>query len=212
MIGSLLQEKGGLVPPFVVQGLQPWVWGTLLSIGPLWTGVVQAAATAVSQAAVVVYRCPGPPVLYTDALTPEQAKAQQCHVIEGTPLTVGTAAKRAAVTKAGSRGHDESSSPTASAASSGATAVRGTPGFAVDPAAQRERDAQARAILLAELNREEERLSVLQAEYKQGQPERRSDERNAAKYLDRIEALRVAISRKESDIAALKREIAGRTP
>ena len=35
-----------------------------------------------------VYRCPGPPVLYTDALTPEEARDRGCRTIEGAPITI----------------------------------------------------------------------------------------------------------------------------
>jgi len=35
-----------------------------------------------------VYRCPGTPVLYTDTLTPQEAKAKGCTVLEGAPISV----------------------------------------------------------------------------------------------------------------------------
>jgi hypothetical protein len=41
-----------------------------------------------------------------------------------------------------------------------------------------------------------------------GEPERRGDERNYQNYLDRVSSLRAAITRSESDIAAIKRELA----
>jgi len=47
----------------------------------------------------------------------------------------------------------------------------------------------------------------MQAEYNKGEPERRGDERNYQKYLDRVSDLKSGIARKESDIAALKREL-----
>lgn len=34
----------------------------------------------------VVYRCPGPPVLYTDALTPAQARSGQCRALSDLPV------------------------------------------------------------------------------------------------------------------------------
>ena len=45
-------------------------------------------ATAQGQASVEVspvYRCPGPPVVYTDEISPEEAKRKNCRQIEGAP-------------------------------------------------------------------------------------------------------------------------------
>ena len=47
----------------------------------------------------------------------------------------------------------------------------------------------------------------MQKEYNNGEPERLGDERNYQKYLDRVADLKAAIARKESDIAAIKREL-----
>ncbi|HEU6454852.1 MAG TPA: hypothetical protein VN201_05260, partial [Roseateles sp.] len=41
-----------------------------------------------AQAQGTVYRCPGPPVLYTDALSAKEAHEKGCRTIEGTPITV----------------------------------------------------------------------------------------------------------------------------
>ena len=78
----------------------------------------------------------------------------------------------------------------------------------VDPAAQRQRDGEARRILLDELRKEEVKLAELQRDYNNGEPERRGDERNYQRYLDRVAEMKAAIARKEADIAALKRELA----
>ena len=51
-------------------------------------------------------------------------------------------------------------------------------------------------------------LGELQKEYNNGEPERRGDERNYQKYLDRVADLKANIGRKEADIAAIKRELA----
>jgi len=69
------------------------------------------------------------------------------------------------------------------------------------------RDADARRILEAELRKEEEALAALQKEFNNGQPERRGDERNYQKYLDRVEEMKAAITRKEADVASLRREL-----
>jgi len=135
----------------------------------------------------VVYRCPGPPVLYTDALSPQEAKAKGCRTIEGAPVTVMQMPKPRPV--------------------QGVTGAS-RPDGKVDPNEQRTRDADAKRILEAELRREEERLAELQREYNNGEPERRGDERNYQKYMDRVVELKTSIVRKEEDIAAIKRELA----
>ena len=139
-----------------------------------------------------VYRCPGPPVLYTDAITPEEAKERNCRGIDGAPLTVVQTPRRPA---------PPVSPPPPTASPSARTDNR------VDPAVQRARDADARRILETELRREEERLEQLRREFNNGEPERRGDERNFALYQQRVADLRAAIERKESDVAAIRREL-----
>jgi hypothetical protein len=48
----------------------------------------------------------------------------------------------------------------------------------------------------------------MQKEFNNGEPERRGDEKNFQKYQDRVAELKASIARKESDIAALRRELA----
>jgi hypothetical protein len=141
-----------------------------------------------------VYRCPGN--LYTDAITAEEARERGCRVIEGAPVTVIQAPRpRAAL------------APSPSPASTHPAAAGGG-ASRVDPAQQRARDTDARRILEAELRKEEERLAALLREYNNGEPERRGDERNYQKYLDRVAEMKAGIARKEADIAAIKRELA----
>ena len=45
-------------------------------------GAVQSAS-AEGNGGSVVYRCPGPPVLYTDALSANEAREKNCRTIEG---------------------------------------------------------------------------------------------------------------------------------
>jgi len=161
--------------------MKPSSWG----LAALALGAVSAAACA--QANSTVYRCPGPPVLYTDALTAKEAKEKNCRTIEGAPITVM-----------------QSQKPRPVAATSSAS----RPEAKVDPSEQKARDSDARRILELELKREEERLAELQKEYNNGEPERRGDERNYQKYLDRVADLKANIGRKEADIAAIKRELA----
>ncbi|MCS7101095.1 MAG: DUF4124 domain-containing protein [Burkholderiaceae bacterium] len=77
----------------------------------------------------------------------------------------------------------------------------------VDADTQRARDADRRRILEEELRVEEERLARLRAEFNQGEPERRADERNYARYQERVQRLQEEIQRGENNIAALRREL-----
>lgn len=132
-----------------------------------------------------VYRCPGN--LYTDALSAKEAAAKGCKTLEGAPVTVVQSPRRSAAPAAASAGRNEAR---------------------VEPTEQRSRDAESRRILEAELAKEEQALAQLQKDYNNGEPERRGDERNFQKYLDRVAEMKAAIERKQADIAALKREIA----
>ena len=157
----------------------------------LGAALLGAPLLAAAQAAApgVVYRCPGPPVLYTDALSPQEARERNCRTIEGAPVTI--VQQRAPAT---------ASAPPAPAARPAETRV--------DPAAQRARDSDARRILTQELRREEQALAELKKEYNNGEPERRGDERNYQRYLDRVAELKSGIARKEADVAAIRRELA----
>jgi hypothetical protein len=130
-----------------------------------------------------MYRCPGD--LYTNALSAKEARDKGCRTLEGTPITVIASPKRAG---------PAAPSPSASANK-------------IDPQLQRARDSDARRILEAELRREEDRLTELRKEYNSGEPERLGNERNYQKYIDRTAELKASIARKESDIAAIKREL-----
>ena len=139
----------------------------------------------------VVYRCPGPPVLYTDAINAKEAEAKNCKSIEGAPVSVIQTPRRATPTPP-------------------ATTATGTPAPAasrIDPDLQRQRDSDRRSVLDAELRQAEARLAELKKEYADGNPERRGDERNYAKYQERVAELKAAITRQEADVAAIKREI-----
>ncbi|MBI5721130.1 MAG: hypothetical protein HZC37_25950 [Burkholderiales bacterium] len=139
-----------------------------------------------------VFRCPGPPVLYTDQLSAQEAKDKGCRTIEGAPITIVQGVRPRPVA--------------ASAPASGAVARSGE--GRVDPAEQRARDSDARRILSDELRREEARLAEMVREFNNGEPERRGDERNYARYQERVAQMRAAIQRKEADLAAIRRELA----
>ncbi|WP_296946570.1 DUF4124 domain-containing protein [uncultured Massilia sp.] len=78
----------------------------------------------------------------------------------------------------------------------------------VDSAAQRARDDDRRDILNEELRAEEKKLADLKLEYKNGEPDRLGNERNYAKYQERVARLRDDIGRAEKNVEALRREIA----
>jgi hypothetical protein len=148
-----------------------------------------AAFSGASAQGATVYRCPGPPVMYTDTLTAQEAKERGCRTIEGAPITIVQVPKPRPV-----------QAPAASAPRPADSKV--------PPAEQRERDSDARRILESELQREEARLDELQRLFNNGQPERLGSEQNYQRYLDRVESMKAEIARKESDIAAIKRELA----
>jgi hypothetical protein len=132
----------------------------------------------------VTYKCPGN--TYSNTLSAKEAKDKGCTVLDNAPITVIQAQKpRTGASNASSPGTGR-----------------------VDPAEQRARDTDARRILEAELRREEDRLAQMKTEYNNGAPDRLGAEsKNYQKYLDRVADMKVAITRKEGDIAALKREM-----
>ena len=162
------------------------------------TAPASAAATVATPSATSgvgpVYRCPGPPVLYTDAISANEARERGCRTIEGAPISVVQLPR-------------PRPAPAASAGlANGASAPRGA-ADKVDPSAQRQRDSDARRILESELRREEDKVAAMRREFNNGEPERRGDERNFQNYLDRVAQMRAALQRSESDIVALRREL-----
>ncbi|WP_139826265.1 DUF4124 domain-containing protein [Derxia lacustris] len=90
-------------------------------------------------------------------------------------------------------------------ASGSAPASRGD--LKIDPTVQRGRDDDRRRILQAELHMQEENLEKLKSEFNAGEPERRGDERNYQKYLDRVARLKEDIAQAEGNITSIKREL-----
>lgn len=145
------------------------------------------AAWAQATDGSVMYRCPGND--YKNTISAKDAEKLGCRKIEGAPVTIIHTVKPRAGT------------PVAVAASSG------PPGTRVDPVAQRARDSDARRILEGELRTEEERLTALQKDFNNGEPERQGNEKNYQKYLDRVAEMKAAIARKQTDIVAIRREL-----
>ncbi|MGE5650782.1 MAG: DUF4124 domain-containing protein [Bacillota bacterium] len=77
----------------------------------------------------------------------------------------------------------------------------------VDGDTQKARDNDRKQILLDEMKSEEQKLANLKKEFNNGEPERRGDERNYAKYQERVGAMKEDIGRTEKNIEALRREI-----
>lgn len=157
----------------------------------LHAAVLAAPLVAGAQGSTV-YRCPGN--VYTSEISEREAKERNCRTIEGAPITIVNTAKPAPQARAKDGEGRAASAP------------RGADSR-VDPTAQRQRDSDARKILEAELAREEARLAEMKREFNNGEPERRGDERNYAKYQDRVAEMKAAITRKEADIAAIRREL-----
>lgn len=78
----------------------------------------------------------------------------------------------------------------------------------VDSAQQRARDNDRREILNEELRNEERKLADLRREFNNGVPERQGNEKNYAKYQERVAQMGDSISRAEKNIEALRRELA----
>jgi hypothetical protein len=175
-----------------------------------WVGwALLGASAGWAQQTREVYRCPGNPVLYTDSLSAKEAREKGCTPLVSVPITVvgGTGPRPPVAAKAPSAGAPRSSSSNSNERGSS----QRSSDERVSASEQRARDSDARRILEAELKREEQQLTALQKEYNNGEPERRGDERNYQKYVDRVAEMKAGIARKEADIAAIKREL-GKLP
>ena len=162
---------------------------------PLLFLIVAVVCAGPSVAQERLFRCDNN--YYTNSLT--DPKAHNCKPLEGGNLTIvqGTKVQSSATVAPGA--------PVKLAA---APQSSGQPGQRVDSNEQRGRDSDARIILDSELKKAEARRDELQREYNNGEPERRGEERNYQTYLDRVSSLKASIARTDSDIAAIKREIA----
>jgi len=150
-----------------------------------------SAAVPLAQAQEQIFRCPGTPVEYIN--DPQQARARGCKPMEGGNITIiqGTTPRAA---------------PAPTAARPAASPRSG--GDRVDPATQRARESDARAILENELRQARERLGQARRDYADGQPEKQGIEgRNHQRYLDRVAELRSAVNRAEADVTGIQREL-----
>ena len=123
------------------------------------------------------------------------AKERGCKLVEGVNVTVVQGARPAA--------------SGAGAAAPASTAASPTSAPRVGNNDQRARDADARAILEAELRKAEARHAELLREYNDGAPERNAlDLRNPQRYMERTAELKASVARSESDLAGIRRELA----
>ncbi|CAM3441804.1 hypothetical protein [Paracidovorax anthurii] len=136
-----------------------------------------------------IYRCGNE---YTNNAT--QARERGCKLVEGGNVTVV-----------------QGSRPAGGGGAAGGSAASSSPANAprVDANDQRARDADARSILEAELRKAEARQADLAKEYNNGEPQRTALElRNPQVYTERTAELKASLSRAESDVAGIKRELA----
>ena len=158
----------------------------------LITLILIAAAAPAVLAQDRIYRCGNE---YTNNAS--QAKERGCKLVEGGNVTVVQGSSRPV-----------SGAAPAAAASTGAAAAPST-APRVSNNDQKARDSDARAILESELRKAEARHAELVKEYNNGAPERNAlDLRNPQRYMERTAELKASVTRSESDIAGIKREIA----
>ena len=146
-----------------------------------------------------VYRCPRPPVLYTDAITRRGKRANGLQARSKAAVTVvaGTPPRD------GRRRAGAASAPRARRAGCRAST----------PATQRARDSDARAHPRSRTaTRGRSALAELRKEYNNGEPEKQGNERNYQKYLDRVAELKAGIARNEADIAGIRSASSAKLP
>ena len=169
---------------------------TKLSISTLLMGLALVSSNVSAQ----IYRCTdsggGAPEYINNT---KEAQTRGCKTLEGGNVTV---IQGLAVQKAPARVAGTTTTP------SNTRADGGSGGGGSNSADQKMRDSDTRSILEAELKKAEAKLLDLNKEYNSGEPEKQGIEgRNYQRYLDRVTEMKDNISRNQSDIAGLKREI-----
>ena len=145
--------------------------------------------------------------------TSAQAQIYRCLDANGRPLYTDNQVGKCQLIDTGYRSPPAASKPIPAPRSSsgGGTSspAASTPSSfpRVDTSVQRERDGERREILGDELRIEERKLADLRKEFNNGEPERQGNERNYAKYQERVASMRDEIGRTERNIEALRREI-----
>jgi hypothetical protein len=198
-----------LSPRFLLLGVYiPWgIVGRIYNAEPMpptemgMTHTVFLASLTVlasllcASAQAQIYRCVdanGRP-LYTDT------KVGKCQLIDTGYSQPAASAPIPAPRSAGNANASSGASPSPSAAPSNFPRV--------DNSQQRARDDERREILGDELRMEERKVADLKRVFNNGEPERQGNERNYAKYQERVASMRDEINRSERNIEALRREI-----
>ncbi len=149
------------------------------------------------EASAQIYRCEGEGGVVEYSNNVSSGREARCRKVDLPEVTTIPTPKLPAKAAAGK-----------SAPGAAASAKSGGKDFPkVDAATQKARDSDRRRIIEDELRTEEDRLAELMAEYKDGTPDRRGDERNYQKYLDRVKRLKDDIDRSQGNVATLKREL-----
>jgi hypothetical protein len=163
--------------------------------------VALAALLVMNDAAAQIYRCDNNGVIdYNNNVV--SAKNKSCTVASLPNITTvpAPAAPKAAVSTGNS----------GTSAQKSATSTSSPNGFPkVDSGTQKARDNDRAAILDEERRKENSKLQELKKEFNNGEPERRGDERNYQKYLDRVEKMKEDIQRSENNLKSLERELQG---
>ncbi len=144
-----------------------------------------AAASAQQLDPTRVYRCPDNS--YTNMLSVVREK--NCKPVDNANISVLSPASGAPARRVGS------------------AARRASAPGQIRPGTQSERDAEARQLLLGELQAQQARLAQLQQEYDNGHPPRLGNERNYQTYLDRVQAMKQQIELTQANIDSLQREL-----
>ena len=145
-----------------------------------------------------IYRCGNE---YTNA--PTQPK--DCQVMQGQTITVIQGTRPSGAQAGPATSNATVRTKMTPAVANGAPALGGG---APEPVDAKVRDAQKRAILVAELQQTRERHAQLVLEYNAGEPDLLGGEaRNHQKYLDRLARLKAGIARAERDMDSLQREL-----
>jgi hypothetical protein len=160
----------------------------------VFSALVAGMAHPVARADSVVYKCidNSGRVEFTDI------NKSGCKAID-LPGYVATPAPRAAAAPA-ARQAPRPATQVASASPDGFPRV--------DSVTQRTRDEGRRDILNEELRAEEQKLADQKRDFNNGEPERQGNEKNYAKYQERVALMRDDIGRTEKNIQALRRELA----
>ena len=149
-----------------------------------------AALCATPEGGSEMYRCPGND--YKNTICAKEAEKLGCKTIEGAPITIIQTVKPRP-RHAPCRRLRGRSSP---------AGARIDPAGAARPRQRRPPHPRGRAA-----RPRRTAWPALQKDFNNGEPERQGNEQNYQKYLDRVAEMKRRIARKESDIAALRREL-----